>query len=232
MAKQELTKKNQAFVFQLRKILLSANKLSGEDVDQITNEVEETLASEQGSGRTAAQIYGTPHELSAKYLSPQRTAKQLYDYPRWVIMLDTSLVLLVFMSLWFALTTSFGKGNPQSEGLGIISTLLLSALGGVFYTLFSYWLVPNPKEPKKRPRWLAWVLIPGAVLVWMGSFVLATLLPVQINPVLPSIGYLIVAALGFLIIRWNRQQAGMEKMGIMAISKLMQQARANANNQK
>jgi len=52
-------------------------------------------------------------------------------------------------------------------------------------------------------------------------------LPAVINPTLPAIVYIVLAAVAYLAFRWNRQRAGL-KGGFFAISQLSQQARLEA----
>ncbi|CAH1856716.1 Uncharacterized membrane-anchored protein [Leuconostocaceae bacterium R-53105] len=228
---RELTKKNQDFIFQLKKHLDQAD-MPSDKIEGVVQEVTDNLLEKQGKGTTASQLYGSPLKLAQHYLDPNINAKKLHDYPAWVLAVDTSSVLLMFMTLFFAITTGISAGSQQGQGVGIVSAIFLSIWGGVLYTVVMLHLIPNPKSSKKINKWSAWLLIPLILVAWVGGFLVTVVIPAVINPVLPGYGNVAVAAVTFLIYRWNRKQAGIPSGGILAISKLAQQARVQNQNDK
>ncbi len=222
--KHQLTKKNEDFIFRFKKLLLQNSKLSTEKVAEITNEVEEQLYAAQGTGQTAAQIYGTPTQAVQQYLDPKKLAKKLHDYKFWTLALDTSLAILMLFCVVFGFSLFFSK-NANSQGAGIVSILLIAALGGTIYTEVVLKLTPDPKKVKNgKHKSRRWFYLIGAVAAWIVGFVVLGLLPQAINPTLPPLAYIIFAVVAYGGFRWNRQYSGLSG-GFLAISQLSQQAR-------
>lgn len=226
--KRELTKKNQDFIFQFKKLLAQNSKLTGEQIEGIVTEVENNLLETQGKGQTAAQIYGTPTMAVQQYLDPKRTAKKLFDYKFSTLALDTSLAIFMLFAVVFGLTLFFSK-NASNQGAGIVSLLLIAAFGGSIYTGVVLKLTPNPKaKDKQEPTSRRWVYLLMAVVAWLGGFLILGMLPQVINPTLPPVVYIILGAAAFGVFRWNRKKYGLTG-GFFAISQLSQQARLEAS---
>lgn len=226
--KRELTKRNQDFIFQFKKLLAQNSKLNGEQIEGIVTEVENNLLETQGKGQTSTQIYGTPTMAVQQYLDPKRTAKKLFDYKFSTLALDTSLAIFMLFAVVFGLTLFFSK-NASNQGAGIVSLLLIAALGGSIYTSVVLKLTPNPKEKdKQEPTSRRWVYLLMAVVAWLGGFLLLGMLPQAINPTLPPVVYIILGAAAFGAFRWNRKKYGLTG-GFFAISQLSQQARLEAS---
>ena len=47
-------------------------------------------------------------------------------------------------------------------------------------------------------------------MAWLIGFLILDLLPPVINPTLPPVAYIILAAAAYGLFRWNRQKAGFE----------------------
>ena len=224
---RELTKKNQDFMFQFKKLLAQNTKLDGKKIDAIVSEVEAKLLATQGQGQTATQLFGTPTQAVQQYLDPKKTAKKLFDFKFSTLAIDTSLAIFMLFALVFGLTLFFSKNN-RNQGAGIISLLLIAGLGGSIYTAVVLKLTPNPKAPEQtNSRSRRWGYLIAAMVAWILGFVVLGMLPAVINPTLPAIVYIVLAAVAYLAFRWNRQRAGL-KGGFFAISQLSQQARLEA----
>ncbi|CAK8053457.1 DUF1129 domain-containing protein [Eupransor demetentiae] len=228
----ELTKKNEAFVFQLGKLLGQSDKLDGDQVDDIIAEVRTKLYENQSTGRTAAQIYGTPSLAANHFLDPKQNAKTMQEYSNWTLTLDTAMAFLTFIALYVGATMLLSKNS--NTGIGITFVLAMPFLIAFMYVALMRRLVPDPKNPNPKPikRWVAWLTIPGITIFMLAISVLLVLLPHFLNPVLPGWLYIVIGVLAFVILRWNRGQAGMHNVGILAVSKLAQQSREQMQNNK
>ncbi len=228
----KLTKKNQDFLFRLNKGLAETDKLNETEKEEILGEVEEKLSEGQKLGHTAAQLFGTPSEALEKFLNPIRLAKGFHDYSFAFLATDTALVLIMFLTGFFTVTMGFSGSKAGSEGIGIVSILLLSIWGGAIYTLAMQRLIPNPQEDnqkKKLPNWLLMIIV--AVLC-IGGFTLFLYVPSFLNPVLPVWGNGLVFFIAWALYFVNRRYAGLKHGGILAISKLAQQERLKQNEEK
>lgn len=229
--KKYLTHKNEDFIFRFKRLLAQNGQLSGEKIDEITTDVEQRLLDAQGTGQTAAQIFGTPTQAVQQYLDPRRIAKKLHDYKFWNLALDTSLAILMLFLAVFSISLFFAK-NTNNQGAGIVSLILISALGGSIYTAVIVKLTPNPKRTQQtNAKSRRWLYLIGAVLAWLIGFLVLGMLPQVINPTLPPLAYIILLGLVYLLFRWNRQHSGL-KGGFLAISQLSQQARFEASQAK
>lgn len=229
--KHQLTKKNEDFIFRFKKIVAQNSHLSAEKIEEITDEVTAELLAAQGTGTTAVQLFGTPTQAAQKYLDPKVTAKKLHDYKFAPLALDTSLVIFMLFSGVFGLSLFFAK-QQANQGAGIISLLLIAALGGSIYTGIILKLTPNPKAPENAPsNSRRWLYLIAAVVAWLIGFLILGLLPPVINPTLPPVAYIILAAAAYGLFRWNRQKAGLKGV-FFAISQLSQQARLDSAKTK
>ena len=229
--KHQLTKKNEDFIFHFKKLLAQNSQLSAEQIEAATDEVTTKLLTAQGTGTTAAQLFGTPTQAVAQYLDPKKSNKKLHDYQFWQLALDTSMAILMLFAGVFGLTLFFSK-QATGQGAGIVSLLLIAALGGSIYTAVVLKLTPNPKATQAEPKSRRWLYLGLALVAWIVGFIVLGLLPPVINPTLPPLAYLIVAVAAYGVFRWNRQQAGLQGGGFLAISQLSQQARLESSQAK
>ena len=229
--KQRQTKKNEDFIFHFKKLLAQNGQLSPEKIESVTNEVTEKLLEAQRTGITAAQLYGTPTQAVAQFLDPKQTARKLHEYKFWELALDTSMAILMLFAGVFGLSLFFSK-QAGGQGAGIVSLLLIAFLGGSLYTAVVLKLTPNPKAQTAEPRSRRWLYLGLALVAWVVGFIVLGLLPPVINPTLPPVAYIVVAAVAYGVFRWNRQQAGLKGGGFLAISLLSQQARLEAAQTK
>ncbi|MBZ6014633.1 DUF1129 domain-containing protein [Leuconostoc gelidum subsp. gelidum] len=229
--REQLTKKNEDFIFRFKKLMLQNSQLSADKIAEVTNEVEQKLIEAQGTGQTAAQLYGTPTQAVQQFLDPRKLAKKLHDYKFWNLAADTSLAILMLFCAVFGLSLFFSK-STTNQGAGIVSLFLIAILGGSIYTAVILKLTPDPKKIKnngqKNYRWLYLI---GAVAAWIIGFIVLGLLPQVINPTLPPVAYIVLAIAAYGAFRWNRQYSGL-KGGFLAISQLSQQARLEAAQAK
>ncbi|GAO99980.1 DUF1129 family protein [Fructobacillus ficulneus] len=228
----QLSKKNQDFIFRFNKALNENDKLNDEQKAAAIDEVTTKLAAGQKTGQTAAQLYGSPVALVQKYANPTRLAKKFHEYSFGFLATDTALVLIMFLAGFFAITMSIGKSSSESEGIGLTSIILLAFWGGAIYTMAMRRLVPGPANQNGKKQMPTWLMLIIVALLWVCGFTAFIFVPAAVNPILPTFGYVVVFALAWLAYLLNRRHAGLEHGGILAISKLAQQARQDEANNK
>ncbi len=196
----QLTKRNQQYIFDLKKSLQAAN-LSEEEMVIALHDILPTLVEEQKSGKTARQLFGTVAERTESILNkpqPQPEAKPLL---MWV---DNTLFILGVFGLMVGVMGLFTNGKAQMYG--VFSLLVGSAIGGfvfyLFYKFFYQYEQPGADKSKRPKLWKAMLLMVPIFFLWMLLWGVSSLPMFDIiNPTLPPLGTVAVgaAALG---LRW------------------------------
>lgn len=190
---KKLTKRNQQYIFDLRKSLSAAN--FSEEVQTLAlHEMLPELVEGQKSGKTARQLFGTVSERIEVILNKPEGQPETTPFLMWV---DNTLLLFGMITIMFSLTSMWSKGNEQSLGL---LTLILGAMSGgyVFYLMYKFiFQYDRPGvDRSKRPGWiktsLAMLL---AMFLWLLVFSGSALLPAVINPVLDPIITIVLGGL-------------------------------------
>ncbi|MGK0552675.1 DUF1129 domain-containing protein [Enterococcus faecalis] len=192
---QKLTKRNEQYIFDLKKSLQAAN-LSEEEQTIALHDILPQLVQGQKTGKTARQLFGTVSERAEAILNKPEEAPEPTGVMMWV---DNTLFLLGLLTLMMALMSLFSKNSAQP--LGLMSYILGAMAGGyVFYLLHKHVYQYDRQDKSKRPSWLksSAILIFG-MLFWLAAFGGAAFLPAVINPVLDPIVTLIIGALAFVV---------------------------------
>lgn len=189
---KRLTKKNQQYIFDLKKSLDAAN-LSEEEKAVALHEILPVLVQEQKGGRTARQLFGTVSERTEAILTkPEAATGESKPVLMW---LDNTLLVLGIFALMTGVMGLFVQESTQVYGL--ITLLLMSMIGGwVFYLMYKYiYKYEQPGADKsQRPKiWKVMLILTGSFLVWISVIALSSLLPPVINIILDPV---ILVALG------------------------------------
>lgn len=189
---QQLTKRNEQYLFDLKKALQNAN-LSEEAQVSALHDLLVPLVAEQKSGKTARQLFGTVSECAEKIIHKPKEIPEPSGFLMW---LDNAMLLFGILTVTMYLMELFSKGKSQAMGL---LTLLLSAMAGglMFYFMYKYvtrYDRPNA-DKSKRPGFLkTGLILVSSALLWIVVFAGSTLfLPAMLNPVVDPI---IAVALG------------------------------------
>lgn len=106
----KLTKRNQQYIFDLKKSLEAAN-LSEEEKVKALHDILPTLVAEQKGGKTARQLFGTVSERTEAIINKpaeiQNTSTPL------LMWLDNTLLLLGLLSIMIAITDCFHVEQRQ-----------------------------------------------------------------------------------------------------------------------
>ncbi|QVX02360.1 DUF1129 domain-containing protein [Enterococcus faecium] len=197
----KLTKRNQQYIFDLKKSLEAAN-LSEEEKVKALHDILPTLVAEQKGGRTARQLFGTVSERTEAIINKPAEVKN--SSTPLLMWLDNTLLLLGLLSIMIAITGLFSRGTTPAYGF---STLVLgSAIGGwVFYMMYKYiyqYEYPGADRSKKPGMGKTLLILGGTTLLWVVLFSATTLLTPVINPVLEDPVVVIIIGATALAIRY------------------------------
>ncbi|MDR0899627.1 MAG: DUF1129 domain-containing protein [Lactobacillaceae bacterium] len=247
MANNDLSKKNEDYLFRLKKELSKDDKIVPEKLDDVLKQTSTQLLEGQKQGKTAVQLFGTVSEYVLDIKDPKgasarrqralqaaRTStvkqaqredpmggKNVFDFSFKTEFIDTTLTLAIMFSLFYAVSTLL-SGTKQSAqaGLGVISILGISLITGALYTMIARYVSSNPKDgASKKPIWIKIVSVIAMIVVWLGAFLLMSLIPSTINIPLNPIALAAIAAILFAIYRWWKPKSGLPK-GLLVIGPL------------
>lgn len=202
----QLTKRNQQYIFDLKKALVAGN-FSDQQIQAGLHEMLETLVTEQKSGKTARQLFGTVSERTEKFLD--KPAKPVTASKPWQMWLDNFMMLfgLLYlvtsaMGVWMSISN---KSSNTAAVYGITTLLVASAVGGlVFYLMYHLiyrYEYPGADKSKKPKMWKTALILVVSTIVWLAVFQGSILLPSVINPVLDPVVGVIISVL-VLLLRW------------------------------
>ncbi|MEY8446215.1 DUF1129 domain-containing protein [Enterococcus ratti] len=213
---EKLTKRNQQYIFDLKKSLEAANLSEAEKVKAL-HDILPVLVSEQKGGKTARQLFGTVSERTEAIIN-KPTEVQVNTKP--VLMwLDNTLLLLGLLSIMIAITGLFSRGTTPAYG---ISTLVFgSAVGGwVFYLMYKYiyqYEYPGADRSKKPGMGKTLLILGGTTLIWVMAFSATTLLPPIMNPLLDPVIIVIIGAASLALRYYMKKKYGI--IGSLSVPK-------------
>ena len=182
---QKLTKKNEQYIFDLKKSLRAAN-LSEEAQALALQEILPELVAGQKSGRTARQLFGTVSERTQAILEKPEEKPESTPFWMW---LDNTLLLFGVLTIMTAVMMMLSKGKNQP--MGLLTCVFGAMVGGYsFYLLYKYiYQYDRPGVNKaNRPGWLkTGAIVIGSMLLLLMAFTATMALPPAINPVLDPV---------------------------------------------
>lgn len=204
---EKLTKRNQQYIFDLKKSLEAAN-LSEEEKVKALHDILPTLVSEQKGGKTARQLFGTISERTEAIINKPVEAK--VNSKPLLMWLDNTFLLLGLLSIMIAITGLFSRGTTPAYG---ITTLVFgSAVGGwVFYLMYKYiyqYEYPGADRSKKPGMGKTLLILTGTTLVWVVAFSATTLLPPVLNPLLDPVVIIIIGAAALALRYYMKKKYG------------------------
>jgi len=181
----QLTKRNEDYIFQLRKAMKAAS-YSETDENKALGELLPKLIDAQKRGQTARQLFGTVTE----YLSTLNTEPVVVKNDQPLFMwLDNSLLMLGLLSTMTVIMSFLAK-NKEAKGNGVVTLLVMALIGGlVFLTMYHlfYKYEKSGADLSKKPRWwVSTLILLGAMLAWFVLMSVTMLLPISLNPILPK----------------------------------------------
>ena len=110
---KELTKKNDQFIFDVKKLLAEATIDEAKKVTALHSMLTELVAG-QKTGATAKQLYGTPTEAAFAIVNAPEPEPELTF---WRVWLDNSLLLLIFLSAITGLLALLTNQATTTQGI-------------------------------------------------------------------------------------------------------------------
>ncbi|MBV7392172.1 DUF1129 domain-containing protein [Enterococcus alishanensis] len=191
----QLTKRNEQYIFDLKKALAAAN-FSQEQTTTELNEMLRALVEEQKRGVTARQLYGTVTErMEAIVNKPVVKAKSTQPFLMW---LDNFLMFFALLAALSGIMSFFMPAGQSVSTYGLTAIILAAALGGViFYMMYLFFYQydePGADKSKKPKTWKSILIIVVAFVLWYIIFNATVYLPTSLNPMLNPIALIILAA--------------------------------------
>ncbi|HFH9837961.1 TPA: DUF1129 domain-containing protein [Streptococcus suis] len=192
---KELTKKNQEFIHIATNQLIKDGK-SDEEIKALLAEILPTIIDNQKTGITARSLYGAPSEWAAAQTN-QATDDSLNqeenDNP-WLMWLDSSLLILALISGLNGIMNFFNSGSQY----GIVTLLVIGLGVGAGMYMMYHFVYREQAKTGQRPNLLKAIgVLILATLAWSIVFFLAALIPSSINPVVPPVLAILLAATSF-----------------------------------
>ncbi|MFD2307391.1 DUF1129 domain-containing protein [Enterococcus termitis] len=204
---QKLTKRNEQYIFDLKKSLVAAN-LSEEAQTLALHEILPQLVEGQKSGKTARQLFGTVSERTESILNKPEELPESTPTLMW---LDNTLLLFGVMTLMFSIMMMWSKGKTQP--LGLLTLVLASMAGGyVFYLMYKYvYQYDRPGMDKsKRPGWFkTGLILVGSMLLWLAVFAGSAMLPAVINPIFDPVIVIILGGVALVVRHFLKKKYNM-----------------------
>ncbi|MGT2910302.1 DUF1129 domain-containing protein [Streptococcus cameli] len=194
MQLNELTKKNQEFIHIATTTLINNGK-SDAEIKALLEDILPTILENQKKGITARGAFGAPSEWANKISNPEPKEQivEENDNP-WLMWLDASLLIMALLGFVNGVMNLFNQGTPY----GILTFLVISFGVGAGIYLMYHFVYRHMGDSQKRPKtWKAILLLLLATSIWSIIFFLATMIPVAINPILPPLAMLLLAAAAF-----------------------------------
>lgn len=194
----ELTKRNEQYMIGLDRALTQAN-YDEESKHTLYNKMMKELVTNQKSGTTARQLYGTVSECAENVLQRQEATVSSERSPDWLIALDGGLLLGAIFAL-ISGTSLLTAGENTQPGMGIISLILNFIAGGLSMLIVSKYQ-PDVNAPKGKKGYFKYIgVLILSMLFWMLAMTATmVLVPPAINISLPATAYLIIGALSFAL---------------------------------
>lgn len=192
---QELTNKNQDYMFQLNSRLDELN-YNENWKELVFNDMLQELIAAQATHITARKLYGTVTEqadnIVGKNIQPGENEERS---PNWQIFTDGALLMGGLFGVVFGISS---WNNPENS-IGLLQFLMNFILGGVSIVVLTKYM-PKPGETKGFLKYMGATVV--VILFWVLFLaVVLTALPNALNPALPAIVVLVLSSLS-LLGRW------------------------------
>ena len=199
----KLTKRNEQYIFDLKKYLTAANASEEQKVVAL-HEVLPQLIDGQKKGQTARQLFGPVSEKATELLNKPIQQKQAKVWEMWI---DNSLLIFMLLAIISGISPLI-TNQPVPYG---ISALILSALSGgyVFYMMYKYihqYDRPGADRSKKPGFWKSIGIMILIFLAWFAVIMITSFIPTSINPHLDPLINIILGLLAFALRSWLRKK--------------------------
>lgn len=193
----QLTKRNEQYIFDLRKSLVAANLSEELQAIALSNILPE-LVEGQKTGKTARQLFGTITERTELILAAPEPSKESTKYQMW---LDNSLMMFAFLSLLAGILPMISKQNAESQQQGILTILIASITGGyAFYLIYQFvykYDRPGADQTGRPGTFKGLLIMVGIMMVWILIYIGTVIIPPTINITFEPVISIALAAIAF-----------------------------------
>jgi uncharacterized membrane-anchored protein len=163
---QQLTKKNDEYVFKLRRIL-SEHQYTEAQQRQLLASMLPEMVEAQRQGKPATQLYGPVTVKADSLINAPKPKKKV---PFWLSGIDLSLFFISIFALIYGIM-AYIRPKQMTGASGIASLLLMAIAAGFIFTYYNQW---THKPKKERPKtWL--LMLAGVALVMLASIASSSL---------------------------------------------------------
>ncbi|KRN25847.1 DUF1129 domain-containing protein [Lacticaseibacillus camelliae] len=156
----KLSKKNDEYVFKLRRILTD-HQWSEERQKAVLQELLPEIITAQHQGKPATQLYGPVTEKANSLIHRPKKRKKV---PFWLNGLDLTFLFSSMFGLVYGVMGYFNRNKPQTaSGNGLMSLLLMAAVAGFAFAYYNEW--STKKKTDRRKTWQVMVMMVMVILV-------------------------------------------------------------------
>ena len=191
--RNKLSNKNQDYVFRLEKELQLQGSISRAEAVEMTDKLLGEIVAAQRHGQPANGLYlASPKIKAEQMLHPD---KKPVATPFWQLAVDgAGLYLVFFLGLIGVMELFQNNKQGQSSQMGILTIASVAILMGVVMVRFNDWVMPAKDGHKSWGKAIL-AIIGTAVGLFVWIWLLSMPSLQVINPVLPGIADIIIAAL-------------------------------------
>ncbi|RVU70458.1 MULTISPECIES: DUF1129 family protein [Lactobacillus] len=194
-----LTNKNSDYVFRLQKELREQGNMSEAEATSKVDELLPDIIIAQRHAQTANNLFmASPKMKADQILHPVQKPKTIMDLPFWQRAVDNGLFWLAIMMAIYGIMELFSTKQAQTSANGVLTIASTGILLGIFMAKYNELIMPNVNG-KPKISWPRVILISVGlvvvIVIWLGLLSLPVFR--VINPVLPGIWYIIIAAAAY-----------------------------------
>lgn len=199
--RQKLSNKNADYVYRLQKELQRQGKLTPAQAKDSVDSLLPEIIIAQRNGQPANGLYMASPKIKAnQLLHPKPKVIPLMAHPFWQRAVDNILLWFTIFFGFYGLLGLFNSTNSKGTQNGVLTILVLSIVMGIFLAKYNEWVTPytNNQERKRLP-WMK-LIVSSVIFVVVAVGVMWILTEPWarvINPILPGIVNIIIAAASF-----------------------------------
>ncbi|MFD1392369.1 DUF1129 domain-containing protein [Lacticaseibacillus jixianensis] len=156
----KLSKKNDEYVFKLRRILTD-HQWSEQRQKTLLADLLPEILSAQHQGKPATQLYGPVTEKANSLIHQPKKRKKV---PFWLNGLDLGLFFTSMFGLVYGITAFFNRNKSlKTTGNGLPSLLIMALIAGFAFAYYNDW--STQKKDERRKTWQVMVVMVMVILV-------------------------------------------------------------------
>lgn len=190
----KLSKKNDEYVFKLRRIL-SDHQWSEERQRTVLAELLPEIVTAQHQGKPATQLYGPVTEKANSLIHQPKKRKKV---PLWLTGLDLGLLFTSMFGLVYGATTYFSRnkaGAAKATGNGLLSLVIMAMIAGFAFAYYNEWSAQ--KKDERRKTWQVMVIMVMVILVGSWAAGAVGMIKSPVTSTMPWPAYFVLAVVTY-----------------------------------